>query len=68
MSITEQSPFRTAFLKMKITPETMKTHEQIIKTTTALLEHNAGTRHIPEWNAHLKFETYNVLKRNGVMS
>ena len=66
MPVVEQSPFRTAFLNMRLTPEKMKTHEKVIQSASRLLERHAGTRRIPDWNAHLKLKTYQQFVREKV--
>jgi hypothetical protein len=66
--IVEQSPFRAAFLNMKIKPTQHQTHGKLIDTTIGLLAKDAGTRKVPEWNAHLKHKTYQALVAQKVMA
>lgn len=56
-----------AFANVKVNSQIVESHGNIVKAAVNSLESGKGTRNVRDWNAHLKFGTYNKLKKVGVM-
>ena len=66
-TINQITAMRYAFNNMKIKTGQHHTHGSIINAALGSAEKGAGIRHVPEFNAHLKYSTYNALKLKGIM-
>jgi hypothetical protein len=66
--IQQQSAMRQAFCNMQIKAGQHGTHGSIINAAINSAEHGAGIHNVKDFNAHLKFSTFNTLKLKGVMA
>jgi len=63
-TLTMESPFRVAMLKYAAKARNLGRFGAQINQA---VQHNAGIKAVPAWNAHLSFRTYNQLKAKGIM-
>ena len=63
----KNTSMREAFLSIKVDAGIVERNGSVLKAAIKAAEHGSGVRNERDWNAHLKFGTYNRLVKNGVM-